>query len=305
MSIRNSSSYGILNDDQIKAIGRWYGSMLPYGIDEQVLDERHKDIPLPDWAERIEGYEAKARRYYAWGYELTVLTYVPTKTLGLGFAKIVIMNKDGLPAKFMPGIWNAMAERSAGEEYHIDSDGRIRGKFGIPEKDELDRCISNMTAFVDTFKKFPNETDADVAKSLNDALYDVHRMTSEEKIIQGDIKQMRQHIQELQERISQRDKELNEIYEKAADAMNLLEEHGYKVDLSKENLGIKEEECEEMLSSYIPIDDSSIFTFSGGNGISYVPNGYSQTGVKFVDDSSYYTTSDNGSGISSASGSYN
>lgn len=286
MSIRNSSSYGILSDSQIKAIGRWYGLEPPEVIAEHILDESRKDIPLPDWAERIEGYEAKASRYYTFGYGLTVLTYVPKKTLGLGFAKIVIMNKDGLPAKFMPGIWNAMAERSEGEEYHIDSDGRIRGKFGIPDKDELVGCISRMIAHIDTFKKFPNETDADVAKSLNDALHDVHRMTTEEKFIQSDISQMRQHIQELQERISQRDKELNEIYEKAADAMNLLEEHGYNVDLSKENLGIKEEECEETLSSYMPIDDSSIFTVSGGNGISYIPGEYPQEyQAKFVDDS--------------------
>lgn len=300
MSIRKPSyqgvlnASGVLNDDQIKAIGRWYSSVLPYGISEGILDTNHKDIPLPAWAEQIEGYEAKASRYYTFGYELTVLTYVPKKTLGLGFAKIVIMNKDGLPAKFMPGIWNAMVERSAGEEYHIDSDGRIRGKFGIPDKDELDRCISNMTALIDIFKKFPKETDVAVASSLNDALCDVQRMTFEEKSIQRDINQMRQRIQELQERISQRDKELNEIYEKAADAMNLIEDRGYKVDLSKENLGIEEEVCGEMYcSSDLSLSGSDLTYSPSSAGITYIP------GLYTLDD----LVSD--SGISSASQSYN
>ena len=224
-------------------------------------EENPKNIPLPDWAEKIEGYKAEASLFHKDGYEMVVLMYVPKKsTMDKGFAKIVIMNRDRLPAKFMPGIWNAMTSRSSGGKYTIDSDGRVRGMFGIPDRDEIEDCIYTMMNYIGVFSMFPKETEVDVALNLSDAVSDVRRMMYEEGSIQEDISSMRRHIQELQERIAQRDKELNDIYEKAADAMNLLEKHGYLVDTTKDNLGIEKEECGRyngMYTSYNPGDDIS------------------------------------------------
>lgn len=235
-----------LSNSQINAIRRWYGMTSPWVTETfQAGDEENpKSIPLPEWAEKIEGYRAEASLFRKDGYEMVVLMYVPKKsTMDTGFAKIVILNRDRLPAKFMPGIWNAMTSRSSGGKYTIDSDGRIKGMFGIPDREEIEDCIFSMTNYIGVFSMFPNETEVDVALNLSDAVSDVHRMMYEEGSIQEDISQMRQRIQELQERIAQRDKELNDLYEKAADAMNLLEKHGYPVDVNKENLGIEREEC--------------------------------------------------------------
>ena len=60
---------------------------------------------------------------------------------------------------------------------------------------------------------------------------------TEGKGITREIEEYRAEIKESQEKIAKLEKELNEIYEKAADAMNLLEENGVKVDMD----GIKAE----------------------------------------------------------------
>ena len=253
-----------LSDSQINAIRRWYGMSAPWVAEtfrEDDEEKNPKSIPLPDWAEKIEGYRAEASLFRKDGYEMVVLMYLPKKsTMDKGFAKIVILNRDRLPAKFMPGIWNAMTSRSSGGKYTIDSDGRVRGMFGIPDREEIEDCIYSMMNYIGVFSMFPKETEVDVALNLSDAVSDVHRMMYEEGSIQEDISSMRRHIQELQDRIAQRDKELNDIYEKAADAMNLLEKHGYPVDTTKDNLGIEKEECGRyngMYTSYNPGDDTS------------------------------------------------
>jgi hypothetical protein len=46
------------------------------------------------------------------------------------------------------------------------------------------------------------------------------------------IKSCRDEIVERQNQIAELEKQMNEIYEEAADGMNLLEEHGIKVDIS-------------------------------------------------------------------------
>ena len=246
-----------LSDSQISALRRWYGMSAPWIAETFQAGEENnpKSIPLPDWAEKIEGYRAEASLFRKDGYEMVVLMYVPKKsTMDKGFAKIVILNRDRLPAKFMPGIWNAMTSRSSGGKYTIDSDGRVRGMFGIPDREEIEDCIFCMMNYIGVFSMFPKETEVDVAFNLSDAVSDVHRMMYEEGSIQEDISSMRRHIQELQERIAQRDKELNDIYEKAADAMNLLEKHGYPVDMTKDNLGIEKEECGRYNGMYTNYD---------------------------------------------------
>lgn len=129
----------------------------------------------------------------------------------------------------------------------------------------------------------------------------ISRYISEFSYVRGDYAYLEEDqdasilIDELErQRISQKDKELNEIYEKAADAMNLIEEHGYKVDLSKENLGIEEEVCGEMYcSSDLSLSGSDLTYSPSSAGITYIP------GLYTLDD----LVSD--SGISSASQSYN
>ena len=228
---------GILSDSQINAIRRWYGMSAPWVAEtfREDDDVNPKSIPLPEWAEKIEGYGAEASLFRKDGYEMVVLMYVPKKsTMDKGFAKIVILNRDRLPAKFMPGIWNAMTSRSSGGKYTIDSDGRVRGMFGIPDREEIEDCIYSMMNYIGVFSMFPKETEVDVALNLSDAVSDVRRMMYEEGSIQEDISSMRRHIQELQD--------------------------GYPVDTTKDNLGIEKEECGRyngMYTSYNPGDDTS------------------------------------------------
>ena len=85
-----------------------------------------------------------------------------------------------------------------------------------------------MYAIYESWRHFPNESSFDMVKRLYEAIVDVKAMQKEEKqkTYAGDIAKQRKKIQELQDKIAKLEKSMNSLYEKAADAMNLLEEHG-------------------------------------------------------------------------------
>jgi polyribonucleotide nucleotidyltransferase len=93
--------------------------------------------------------------------------------------------------------------------------------------------IQDMLVVWDEWKEFPDVSDFDMVKRLHQAKKDVAAMQSqmENKYIEQEIEEYRKEIKESQEKIAKLEKELNEICEKAADGMNLLEEHGVKIDL--------------------------------------------------------------------------
>ena len=86
------------------------------------------------------------------------------------------------------------------------------------------------------------------------------------KYIEQEIESYRKEIKESQEKIAKLEKELNEICEKAADGMNLLEEHGVKINLDDKN---DDDAYDGTIEGYA--DDLSINHAYPGQGIMIEP----------------------------------
>ena len=215
-------------------------------------------IPTPTWAERIEGYIDEAFELYDGcpryvNERIVAVCYKPERTLGVGFTKVFFADKD-LKNVFpqMKGVWTETQKRIESEntlygskisKCKITGDGRISSAFGIPDLPSLMDVVQEMyTVWLD-WHEFPNASEFSMVKKLKQAKRDVAVMQREmnENHINRKIEDIRKEIKESQDRIASLERDLNEICEKAADAMNLLEENGVKIDLE----GKKSEEDDE------------------------------------------------------------
>jgi len=209
--------------------------------------------PTPDWVERIDGYSEEAfditsdPQYD--NERIVAVCYKPERTLGVGFTKVFVADKD-LKNVFpqMKGVWKETKIRIDSEKLDIlyrpdrsrckiDDDGRISSAFGIPDLPSLLYVVREMYDVWLDWQEFPNVGEFSMVEKLKQAKRDVAAMQREmdENHINGEIEDIRQEIKESQERIANLEKELNDICEKAADAMNLLEENGVKIDLEKKS----------------------------------------------------------------------
>ena len=205
-------------------------------------------IPTPDWVERIEGYSEEAFELYDGcpryaNERIVAVCYKPERTLGVGFTKVFLADND-LKNVFpqMKGVWAETQKRIESENTlcgpkigtcKIDGDGRISSAFGIPDLPSLMDVVQEMyTVWLD-WQEFPNASEFSMVRKLKQAKRDVAVMQREmsENHINGKIEELRKEIKESHERIASLERDLNEICEKAADAMNLLEENGVKIDL--------------------------------------------------------------------------
>ena len=249
-------------------------------IGEQVEMRKPKFIPTPEWVEHIDGHNAEC--FEMGGYDVGVIAacYKPDHTLGVGFAKVYIVDKNtGQPFPQMKGVWKETKNRDATakldvmfrslyQKCDIDEDGRLTGAFGVPDIMSINNVIQDMLVVWDEWSEFPNVSDFSVVKQLQQAKKDVAAMQSQmtHKYIEKDIEEYRKEIKESQEKIAKLEKELNEICEKAADAMNLLEEHGVKIDLDEKK---SEESTHAIIGGY---DCSGIINHSyPGQGIMIEP----------------------------------
>lgn len=204
-------------------------------------------IPTPDWVERIEGYTEEAfdmttgPRYV--NERIVAVCYKPERTLGVGFTKVFLADND-LKNMFpqMKGVWEETQRRIESENTlcgakigtcKIDGNGRISSAFGIPDLPSLLDVVQEMyTVWLD-WHEFPQVGEFSMVKKLKQAKRDVAVMQREmdKNYINRKIEDIRKEIKESQDRIASLERDLNEICEKAADAMNLLEENGVKIDL--------------------------------------------------------------------------
>ncbi len=255
MSIRKPSIWGY-DTAPNNIVSRYDWNVERLGPFRTWVVNKPKFIPTPDWVERIEGYSAEAfdiSNDPSYDKEkIVVVCFKPNRTLGVGFAKVYVADK-GMKNAFpqMRGIWGETKSRMPFAEHaldhhdisrcQIDDDGRISSSFGIPDMPSLMDVVQEMyTVWLD-WREFPNVGEYQMVKKLIQAKQDVAKMQSEMSTnrINGKIEDIRQEIQESQLKIAELEKELNVICERAADAMNLLEENGVKVDLDEKQ---KEEE---------------------------------------------------------------
>ena len=208
------------------------------------------DITPPDWVEQIDDYHIASCRWHDNGRfgSCVVVGYHPND-FGMsdrGFVKIWAVeenphwNLEGTPFPQMKGIWRKIHDDQKTHvvfSYDISEDGRIHGLvMGFPSDGSIRAALYDIGSLYSDWRDFPNAPNWEVAQKLHEARLAVDKMRDEtkHKWSERHIDEMRQKISELQNDIAQVEKNLNEMYEKAADGMDLLEEYGIKVDLGKD-----------------------------------------------------------------------
>ena len=211
-----------------------------------------KNIPVPSWASEENGCIPHKATKVANGI---VVEYKPIGTLGVGYAKLYMVGKDQPPFSRMKEIWaethqNWINEKKSNPQIPIEGTitqtGEIRDKYGsnVPPFDVLHRFLIIIHSLYSNWKYFPNAKSAKEVELLTTALSIVRGMSKNAEYIENDIKDLREQIRYRQDEIAKLEKNLNILYEDGANAMNLLEENGVKVDVEGKVEGVEEDDSE-------------------------------------------------------------
>ena len=243
----------------------------------------HTDFstPVPGWATEENGCVPHKAIKVGNGI---IVEYKPMHTLGVGYAKIYIVGKDNQPFPRMKEIWEETHRNWCKGRKHnpqapiegtIAPTGEIRDQYGsvAPSFDAMHKFLLSMNLLYSNWKYFPDATSYEKVEKLKQALEDVRTMDGSANYIENDIKDLREQIKSKQDEIANREKQLNDLYERAADAMNLLEENGVKVDAKGKIEGVEDDGSEFITTLGPPgeyyIDSSSLTPFiSTGTGYS-------------------------------------
>ena len=228
---------------------------------------------LPSWVEQYPGFSATA-----WNIGdkrktntmVNLVTYMPSSPDAVEhpFAKIVF-TEDNIPFKQMKNLCASVAKynqdelelhgRFVDKPYKMGMDGKIRDKTGefLPDSYLVNCAVDDLYLTYEDWRRFPDVESSDLVAKLTFAWKAVEEMQKEESSgrIKNKIEDIRINIKLSQEKIAELEREQNEMYEKAADGLNLLEEYGYdltKIEkFQKKDLDVKMElptELVQMLS---------------------------------------------------------
>ena len=201
----------------------------------------YQDIPPPEWIEWFPGYSLNSCKWRKCETSGTVIVakYVSIESCSM-FAKVFAVSSDlAAPFSNMKGIWKTLYDLSKNRSigYSISEDGRIVSDDGFshPSDLEIDKAVYDTIGLYDNWREFPKAPTLEIVKKLMSAMECVDKMRHEElhKSIHNTIDLFRGKIELFQKHIADSEKELNEIYENAADSLNLLEQYGVKVDLDE------------------------------------------------------------------------
>lgn len=224
-----------------------------YPRDTQVIEcgkNTHpmKFLMLPDWVRTFPGFTPTA-----WivsegvkGTRAELVTYEKSEPSDGGeppFA-MIMFTKNGVPFKQMDNMCKVVfttmekgiAEYGAmvAKNYDMSRDGKIRNLDGdgLPNKKMTMAAINDFAFFYSRWRNFPDTEDYKEVEILSEALEKVSSMKDEDdnQRIRKQIERLRDQIHTCQESISKLEKDENRLYEEAADALNLLEKHGYGME---------------------------------------------------------------------------
>ena len=220
-------------------------SVLPTPLDGMSHLFYH-DIQPPEWIEAIPGYSLNSCRWRKCGTAgaVIVVKYVSIESYSV-FAKVFAVSSElatppelATPFSNMKGIWRELHEWSMnrGTGYSISEDGKVVSADGFshPSDLEIDKAVYDTVALYENWQKFPQAPTLEIVKKLMFAMEMVDKMRYEEshKPLHNKIDLLRDKIKSLQKDIANSEKELNEIYENAADSLNFLEQYGYNVTVA-------------------------------------------------------------------------
>lgn len=221
-----------------------YSALTGIGYAPRYCDYPSKLDSVPKWVEIPDRYRVEAYDIGLHAPKILILNFLPTGIDGLPYSEIQLLDRNNTPFQgmkpLMEEVRNMLKNNQLSGNYKsnfsiaIDENGHISTAFGIPKIDELP--ITDVLSLWNAWKHFPKETSWEMVMKLHNAVEVVKEMNREGKTQTHTraIEDERSIIKESQKRIAELEKELNEIYERAADGMNLLEEHG--IDASEKNL---------------------------------------------------------------------
>ena len=114
----------------------------------------------------------------------------------------------------------------------INSKCQLRNSFGSLSDIEI-ACIANaISNCYNSWKYFPNETSYDNVMKFIGLIEKIKEMKLNDAsgTIKNQIEEAREEIDRKRKLIAELEKKENDMYEQAADAMNILEENGYDPD---------------------------------------------------------------------------
>lgn len=232
MSIRQPSvPIPHIEQDESRSFNRW-------GVNNNCKDIGDKDVP--EFIQQVEGFHRSVKmfstNYSAYMPPKTaayIAEYKPCNELERGFYKVWVVDEDGFLFPCMEGIWKAVADwyRQEGSNttIQVSDDGRIYGHLDLPDENELSNAVSIVLDVYDEWKEFPDTDDYPTVLVLNEAAARIDLLNREltHHDMQKEIDAKVRRIKTLQDEVVAMERELNEKYEKAAFAANLLEEKGY------------------------------------------------------------------------------
>lgn len=249
------------------------------------------EVPVPDWVPQEDGYKASTAMRIGKKNKncAIVVTYSPTKTLGIGFSKVFIVeSKTNQPFPRMKEMWEVLSKRadefkksnpqksngllvplhssysnyplistypsgySLPSNVTISKTGELRSAFGSPKPIETYGVAVELNSLYREWRHFPDETDYEMVGKLKEAKEKVAAMEYGARDCEIEINNARNSIKEYQKHISDVEAKMNKLYEDAAEAMDLLEAHGIKMDL--------EEEKKKSDSWYVDDDDNPMLS---------------------------------------------
>lgn len=223
-------------------------------------------VKIPDWANMDKDFHpVNAEKFGQNDCYPMIVTYAPNTTLGIGYKRVFIVEKStDKPFGKMKEMWKELRKRSEEKAKAKDiyssspsipaintvyanmvfrkgygipdnitilENGELRGAFGVPETSDIYGIVYELVSMYNDWRKFPNETEFGSIERLKEAMNKVSRMQMSSSQLEAEINESRRIIKEQQDRISDLEGKLNKLYEDGADAMNLLEEHGVKIDV--------------------------------------------------------------------------
>ena len=251
-------------------------------------------IGTPIWAERDENYLNVAFDIRLQHPRVIVVEYKKLmespNELYDGYSRIYILGADGNPVPFMSNMWRELhnsqeEQEEIGKEfynYRIDLEGRFTFSGNTLAAKDANLAVKDLCQMYPKWSRFPTAKDYATVEKLCEAQIAIDRLKSEEshQWIADKIKSSQEAIKQEQERIAKLEKDLNELYENAADALNLFEENGLEPNMEGDG-----EPKKATTSNFPDSDASSLYTSSLFN---HTPP------TRFIGNASIYVSTEGG-----------
>lgn len=235
-------------------------------------------IGTPVWAERNEKYFDVAYRLPDEVPKVIMVEYKPKGSdadFSHGYSRFYVLGADGKPVPYNENMWKELHKETstkAPSEYNVDSEGRVTMLGRSIKATESSIVVECLAALNSLWSVYPEAKDYDTVKKLHEGQRAIDKLKSEDKYkrIDSQIKAAQESIKAEQDRIAKLEKDLNKVYEEAADAMNYFEEQGVKPNMEGDGEPRKATDCCDMPSGV---------TFKGTGTILEIPNSGGQAKV--------------------------